>query len=81
MKKTIKLDIEKPADARTYIKAWVEAFERSTGKVTDYVTMSGGRKIEFATMSDEDAVAAAIGLYKMNAEVDILRATPTRTAH
>ena len=62
MTETITYDIDDPADARTYIKTWAP---RLLGKTADHVQTSIGRRIDFATMTDDDACAVARMLWDM----------------
>lgn len=59
------LDLRKPEDARWYIDNF--KIPGTPGPVTE-VTMSGGRVIKFASMSDEDAVLVANDFYQMEIE-------------
>lgn len=58
---TITYDIDDPADARAYIKTWAP---RLLGRTMDHV-QTNTRRIDFATMSDEDACQVAAMLWDM----------------
>ena len=58
---TIVYDIDDPADARAYIKTWAP---RLLGKKADHV-QTNQRRIDFATMSDDDACWVAGQLWGM----------------
>lgn len=58
------LDLRKPEDCRWYC----DNFEvPGQGKVS-FVQLDGGRRVDFHTMSDEDAVLVANQLYQMEQE-------------
>lgn len=57
------IDLRKAADCRWYI----DHFDHPAGKIT-YVELSGGRRVEFHKMSDEDAILIANELYQMELE-------------
>lgn len=64
------IDLTDPKQARKYC----EEFEvPGKGRIT-YVQLSTGRKVELKTMSDEDAVDIAHGLYEMQLEGERLAA-------
>jgi len=58
---TIVYDLDDPSDARTYIKTWAP---RLLGKRADHV-LTNQRRIDFATMSDEDACQVAAMLWNI----------------
>lgn len=55
-----KLDLRKVADCRYYIEHWDHLPEKPT-----FVETSDGRRIDFATMTDDDAIFVANELYSM----------------
>ena len=61
MPETMIYDIDDPADARTYIRTWAP---RLLGKKAVHV-QTNLRRIDFATMSDEDACQVAAMLWNM----------------
>lgn len=54
------LDLSKPEDARRYITHFQE-----THVDASYVDLSSGRRVTFDSMTDDDAVLVAHGLYEM----------------
>ena len=55
------LDLTKAEDCRWYI----DNFEGPYGHKITHVVMSGGRRIEFSSMNDNDAILVANQLYEM----------------
>lgn len=58
---TIVYDLDDPTDARNYVQTFAP---RLLGKVADHV-QTNQRRIDFATMSDEDACWVATQLWQM----------------
>ncbi len=60
------LDLRKPEDAKKYI----DAFEIPGQPKINFVVLSSGRKVDFATMTDEDAILVASLLQGIEIEAE-----------